>query len=339
MARPLRYEAAGAVYHVMARGDGGREVFETDVDRRAWLEKLEEVSGSHGWRIHAYVLMGNHFHLLLETPEPNLVSGMKWLMGVYSQGWNRRRKRRGHVFQGRYKSVVVSGEGKGQYFRMVADYIHLNPVRSGWVGGTTGRRLRDWRWSSFPYYGRRKAPVWLETGRVLRAFRLSDDRRGGRAYGSYLEARAADREATLNDVALSELRRGWYLGPESFGQRIARALEPVGAAVRKRASVGGAAVRAHDEQEALRLLRQGSELLGLPSRKSELVGHGRWVAEKSLLAALVRRRTGVRNAWLAERLGMNHEVNVTAALRRVRESRDLTKRLVRLEREMEDGER
>lgn len=84
MARPPRYEAAGAVYHVMARGDGGRDVFEEDADRFKWLDRSEEACGKHGWRIHAYVLMGNHFHLLFETPEPNLVNGMKWLMGVFS---------------------------------------------------------------------------------------------------------------------------------------------------------------------------------------------------------------------------------------------------------------
>ena len=94
----------------MARGDGGKSVFETDDDRLACLDALERVCGKYGWKLHAWVLMGNHYHLLLETPEANLVAGMKWLMGVFSQGWNRRRKRRGHVFQGRYNAVVVNGE-------------------------------------------------------------------------------------------------------------------------------------------------------------------------------------------------------------------------------------
>ena len=93
----------------MARGDGGKDVFETDDDRRAFLFRLGQVGGSHGWRIHAWVLMGNHFHLLLETPQANLVSGMKYLMSTFSQGWNRTRQRRGHVFQGRYRSVPVTG--------------------------------------------------------------------------------------------------------------------------------------------------------------------------------------------------------------------------------------
>ncbi|GAA5484542.1 transposase [Haloferula sargassicola] len=179
MARKPRYQAAGAIYHVMARGEGGKDVFEEDVDRKVWLERLGEACGRFGWRVHAWVQMGNHFHLLLETPQPNLVAGMKWFMGVYSQWWNIRRKRRGHVFQGRYKAVVVSGEGKGRYFRIVADYIHLNPVRSGWVGGTTERKVVGWRWSSLPQYAGRKGCEWVETRRVLRAFELEE---GGLAY-------------------------------------------------------------------------------------------------------------------------------------------------------------
>ena len=106
MPRALRYQYAGAVYHLMARGEGGKEVFEDDADRKGFLLRLAKVCGSHGWRVHAWVLMSNHFHLLVETPEANLVTGMKLLLGAFSQGWNRRRMRRGHVFQGRYKSIL-----------------------------------------------------------------------------------------------------------------------------------------------------------------------------------------------------------------------------------------
>ena len=108
MPRTLRHQYAGAVYHLMARGDGGKSIFETDDDGKAFLFRLGQVCASHGWRVHAWVLMNNHFHLLLETPEPNLVTGMKYLLGTFSQGWNARRSRRGHVFQGRYKAVPVS---------------------------------------------------------------------------------------------------------------------------------------------------------------------------------------------------------------------------------------
>jgi putative transposase len=101
MARPLRYEAPGAVYHVMARGDGGRMVFESEWDREDWLRRLGEVCGKYGWRVHAWVLMGNHFHILLETPEANLVAGMKWFMGVFP------------------KVGTGGGSGAGMCFRVV----------------------------------------------------------------------------------------------------------------------------------------------------------------------------------------------------------------------------
>jgi putative transposase len=334
MARPLRYEAAGVVYHVMARGDGGKTVFEEDKDRFSWMDLMERSCARFGWRAHAWVLMGNHFHLLVETPEPNLVAGMKWMLGVFSQGWNRRRQRHGHVFQGRYKAVVVNGEERdGSYFKIVADYIHLNPVRSGWVGGETGKSLRSWRWSSFPCYAGGKVPEWLETGRVLQAFQLSEDRSGGKAYGAYLEARAKDRGAAVKDTSLAELRRGWYLGEKSFGEKLVAALAgQMAPKKRRRDSVGGEAAKAHDEAEAERLTRAGLAALGLPEDSALLSGRGKWVDEKAMVAAILRKRTGARNRWIAKRLGMGHEGSVTRATRWTRENAAGKKRLAVLER-------
>jgi putative transposase len=116
MARPLRFVYPGACYHLMARGDGGKIIFIEKEDHLSFLHGLGSVCGSHGWRVHAWVLMGNHFHLLLETPEANLVSGMRLLLGSFGQGWNRRHQRRGHVFQGRYKSIPVTGSGRRTRF-------------------------------------------------------------------------------------------------------------------------------------------------------------------------------------------------------------------------------
>ncbi|MEO5713040.1 MAG: transposase [Luteolibacter sp.] len=332
MARPLRYEAAGAVYHVMARGDGGKMVFEDDKDRYGWVDLLEKCCARFGWRVHAWVLMGNHFHLLLETPEPNLVAGMKWMLGVFSQGWNRRRQRKGHVFQGRYKAVVVNGEERdGSYFKIVADYIHLNPVRSGWVGGETGKRLRSWRWSSLGAYAGNKQPEWLETGKVQRAFQLSEDNRGGRAYAGYLEARAKDANGAVTDAALKELRRGWYLGEKSFGDRLLEVLAPDAGPKRKKGSVSGEAASAHDEAEAERIAMAALRALEVPTEAEQLQGKGKWIEETTLVATLIRKRTGVKNRWIAERLGMGHEGNVTRALRRFKENPVRQTNLLRLE--------
>lgn len=319
MARPLRYEATGAIYHVMARGDGGKNIFESDDDRQDVLKRLEEVCGSFGWRVHAWVFMGNHFHLLIETPEPNLVKGMKWFMGVISQAWNRRRKRRGHVFQGRYKAVVVNGEESGMYFRIVADYIHLNPVRSGWVGGATGKSLRSYRWSSFAMYLSKRRPEWMETKNVLKAFELEEGRKGTDAYGRYLEKRSKDREGVLNDEALNELRQGWYLGEESFGKKLAKALKA--RTPMQRDSVSGAAARAHDEEEATRLVNLLLEGLDMPKSRVALSGRAKWQQGKALICWIVRKHTGVANKWLADRLSMGHVSSVTRSLRRVRETK------------------
>jgi putative transposase len=338
MARPLRYEAPGAVYHVMARGDGGRIVFESESDREDWLRRLGEVCGKYGWRVHAWVLMGNHFHILLETPEANLVAGMKWFMGVFSQGWNRRRGRRGHVFQGRYKAVIVDGAAGGINFRIVADYVHLNPVRAGLVGGAGGKRLVEWEWSSFPSYaGRRKCPEWLVSARVVAAFELAEGRRGRRSYCRYLEERAKDRKAAMNDEALDELRKGWYLGGEKFRDRILDSMAKGLRAKRRRGSVSGPGARAHDEAEAARIVKAAGRELGLPARLDRMRDRGCYRDERALVAWLVRKRTGATTRWVAERLAMGHPTAVSRAVGRVGREGKLAKRGRELERAVVAG--
>src|SRR5881409_262669 len=128
MPRPLRIEYSGAIYHVLNRGDRRQDIFR----------------GKTEWQIHAYCLMSNHFHLVIETPQPNLVAGMKWLLGVYTKRFNIRHKLCGHVFAGRYKALVVDGSGNG-YLRTVCDYVHLSPVRAKLVRPRTA--LESFRWS------------------------------------------------------------------------------------------------------------------------------------------------------------------------------------------------
>jgi len=132
MARRPRIEFAGAFYHVTSRGDHGEAVYQDDEDRKRFLTCIGEVCGRTGWRIYAFVLMTNHYHLLLETPEPNLVAGMKWLQGTYTQRFNRRHNLGGHLFQGRYKALVIEDEESG-YFLQISSYIYLNPIRAGLV--------------------------------------------------------------------------------------------------------------------------------------------------------------------------------------------------------------
>jgi REP element-mobilizing transposase RayT len=296
----------------MARGDGGDAVFETDDDRKAFLFRLGEVCESHGWRVHAWVLMSNHFHLLLETPQANLVTGMKWLLGTFSQGWNRARRRRGHVFQGRYKSVPVSGtDADPYYFRIVADYIHLNPARAGLAGGKRGP-LVGYPWSSLAAYEKGRGPQWLVFDRVLRAFELARDGRGRRAYVAWLEARAANDGGGIDAEATKALKRGWYLGKESFKDRLLKLVEKP-AARRRGASAarGEGPIRDRGEKEAARLVSEGVRALGLPGDLQGLEKLRKSDPRKVRLALLLRTHTSVSNEWIAGKLAMGHPGGVS----------------------------
>jgi len=278
MPRALRHQYPGAIYHVMARGDGGKPIFEADDDRKAFLFRLGQVCASHGWRVHAWVLMGNHFHLLLETPEPNLVTGMKYLLGTFSQGWNARRSRRGHVFQGRYKSVPVSAAVESPYyFRIVADYIHLNPARAGQVGGNS-RKLIGYKWSSLPCYASGKGPDWLALNRVLDAFELAKDGGGRRAYVAWLEARAESDGGKVDDKAMAALRRGWYLGESTFADKLRALIVPEQTQGNGRDPVA----KSHHEAEAENLVKRAFELWGMQSDPTSLEKFRRVIHGKSL---------------------------------------------------------
>ena len=163
MSRPLRIEFAGALYHVTSRGDGQEDVYLNDQDRRDFLSLLGRVCKRFNWTVHAYCLMSNHYHLLIETPDSNLSQGMRQLNGVYTQHFNRSHDRVGHVFQGRYKAVIVQ---KDSYLLELSRYIVLNPVRARMV-----RSVKDWPWSSYrASCGMSSSPDCLSTDGLLSAF-------------------------------------------------------------------------------------------------------------------------------------------------------------------------
>src|ERR1043166_4581899 len=141
--RALRIEYEGAIYHVMNRGDHREDIFRDDHDRSRFLSALGEACAKTQWQVHAYCLMRNHFHLVLETPQPNLVAGMKWLLGVYTKRFNIRHKLCGHLLAGRYKALIVDSSGNG-YLRTVCDYVHLNPVRAKLVKAGTPLEAFAW---------------------------------------------------------------------------------------------------------------------------------------------------------------------------------------------------
>ena len=188
----------------MSRGDRLEKIYDDDEDRRIFLKTLGEASEKAGWEIHAYCLMSNHFHLVMETPQPTLVAGMKWMLGTYTLRYNARHRQRGHVFAGRYKSLLVDG-GKGNYLRTVSDYVHLNPVRAGLV--REGESLESFEWSSYPQHvkARSKIVSWLRVDRAIGEHAiLRDSARGRRELSQIMEEREQP-----DDESLRQIRRGW----------------------------------------------------------------------------------------------------------------------------------
>ena len=163
MSRPIRIEFQNALYHVTARGDRREDIFEDDEDRLIFLANLELVITQFNWICHAWCLMDNHYHLLIQTPDGNLSKGMRQLNGVYTQASNRRNRRVGHLFQGRFKAILVDSDA---YLLELTRYVVLNPVRAGMV-----KNPADWRWSSYrASVGLEPAASWLAVDGLLAQF-------------------------------------------------------------------------------------------------------------------------------------------------------------------------
>ncbi|MDA1276585.1 MAG: transposase, partial [Verrucomicrobia bacterium] len=216
MPRKPRLEYSGAIYHVMNRGDRREDIFRDEQDREKFLRTLTEACLKTEWQLHAYCLMGNHFHLVIETPQANLVSGMKWLLGVYTKRFNIRHKLCSHLFAGRYKALIVDGSGDG-YLRTVCDYVHLNPVRAKLI--KANESLEEFPWSSYGFYLKRPAerPVWLCVDRLFGERGIPKDSAAGRREFRLQMERRRREEETMDH---SQLRRGWCVGGEEFRKEL-----------------------------------------------------------------------------------------------------------------------
>lgn len=304
MPRQLRVEYPGAIYHVMSRGDRREEIYLDDVDRHDFLKTLGEACQKTGWLVHAYCLMRNHFHLVVETPEANLVAGMGWLLSTYTIRLNRRHKLPGHVFSGRYKSPLVDGSGNG-YFKTVCDYVHLNPVRAGLL--KPEESFAAYPWSSLGWYAAapEHRPAWICVERLLGEHGIARDTSAGRAeFQIRMEARRAEE---MDEETLQAIRQNWWFGTEEFKRELLERMEG-----KLGLHHAGFLHRENSATRAERLIAQ--ELARIGWTEADLASSRKNAPEKLALAARLRKETTLTIKEIAERLKMGTSKSANSKL-------------------------
>jgi putative transposase len=271
------------------------------------------------------VLMGNHYHLVIETPEANLVAGMQWLQNAFTRRFNARHRLWGRLFGDRYKAVVVEG-GSGYYYETLLDYIHLNAVRAKLVQPRRRQSVLDYKWSSVAgghALPARKRPSWLATEAALAAFGCKDTASGRRRWVERLDRRAVEEEGEKCglvalprevDARCSHLRRGWYWGSQAFGEKVLKMAARTLRRNRNRIYRASLERRAHDAARAEQLLEEGLRAARLEmDQLPRLSGAD---ARKVAIARAIWEQTVVSQIWLAARLSMKSAANVSQQLRR-----------------------
>ncbi len=301
MARRPRIEYAGAVYHIINRGNYQQDLFTVGKSGEAFEKALFEAAERCGWVLHAYVIMSNHYHLLLETPEGNLVEGMRWLQGTFANRFNRFHGVRGQVFQGRYKSILVEG---GEYFLGLANYIHLNPVRAGLVAVDN---LRDYPLSSYPRYFKRNFPGVLCRDVFLAAAALPSTISGMKRYADQLRL-VDEADPQKRDALYKKYQRGMIIGSAKFRKETFREFSKM--EVRK--DWGGKALRILNEEKWELLVSEALQELG---KSEKNIQEDRKGAEwKGQIARILRRKTSATNPWISQRLNMGHPTCVSSLI-------------------------
>jgi len=292
------------MYHVMSRGDRREKIFLDDVDRHDFLKTMAQACQKTGWQVHAYCLMSNHYHLVLETPEPNLVPGMAWLQSTYTIRLNHRHKLVGHVFSGRYRAQLVEGSGDG-YLRTACDYVHLNPVRAKLL--RPEERLLSYPWSSFGWYlaAPEHRPAWIRVDRLLGEHGIQEDTAAARRQ---FEQRMEKRRLEESDPEmLKQMQRGWCLGGGAFKKEML---------VRMEGNLGehhsGELHRASAQAKAERLVAEELQRLGWA--EADLAARRKNDPAKLELAARLRRETTLPLKAIAARVHLGTSKTANAKL-------------------------
>ena len=303
MARKLRIEYEGAMYHVINRGNYRRDVFGSVGAAQAFTEALGEACEQFGWCLHSYVIMRNHYHLALETPQANLVAGMHWLQSTFSTRFNRYRSENGHLFQGRYQALLV--ENTAALVRVV-NYIHLNPVRAGIVSAD---KIPGFRWSSLPRFMRGDCPAWLSPRQWLEYLGWDGTSAGWQSYTNYLVSLAAN-SAEQDRQGFKELSRGWAIGTHGWRQALAK----------KYAQLALSQGIERQQLQEIREIRWSIELASIlqisGKTPEDAKREPKAIAWKIKAAMYLRKHAGAPHAWIARELHMGNPNSVRVYLAR-----------------------
>ncbi|MFC1761593.1 transposase [Planctomycetota bacterium] len=298
MPRSLRIEYPGAVYHVLNRGNYRHAIFDGDDRKLAFEEMLSQTCERTGWIVHAFALLDNHYHICLETPDANLSAGMQWLQSSFANYFNRSVREQGHVFQGRYKSLVVERDA---YLGPLLNYIHLNPLRASLEDAES---LGTWRWSSLWYlfHKRKRWPTMDLSPCLYYAGGLTDTPAGRKNYCEYLAWLSTSNKAK-KEQAFARMCRGWALGTREFKKDLM---------TEDRAE--GAERLGHVSQEARELYweRLLEQMLTFHGKTQSDIDRERKSAEwKVMIAHYLKRHTAVTNGWLSRHLNMGITTGVS----------------------------
>lgn len=294
MARRPRIEFAGAIYHVLNRGNYKADLFETAGAASAFVECLFQTCERMGWRLHAYSLMRNHYHLAVETPTGNLVNGVHWLQSTFGNRFNRFRGEHGRAFQGRYQAILVE---PGRHLAQLVDYIHLNPVRAHVV---TLDQLAQFRWSSYRYFTREASdrPAFLLCQDWLREKGgLTDSPAGWAAYRDHLAWLMAD-EGRQKEAAFERMSQGWVHGGDAYQKNLLGKFKRMPNAQ----DWGGGEVAEINRLEWRRLFARA--LLILDRDPADAHSTPKSAPWKIAVATWLKQRSSVSNRWLTEHLRM-----------------------------------
>lgn len=323
MPRAPRIEFENAIYHVMARGNRQEPIVFSDEDRELFVKTLSDACTRSGWEVFAWVLMDNHYHLVFRTPQANLVAGMQWFQNAYTRRLNSRHQLWGHLFGGRYRSILVENDSHGgsmwrDYLTTVIDYVHLNPGRDGLVDGGEVS-CADYEWSSVATgyaLPPSKRPPWMIVEEGLDLFGYRDSAANRRKFIDRLDDWVWEEkgEPEMEGVSVeTRVKRGWFWGSQSFQERMFEHLDQEG--VREsRDYQSSQTEQDYNENRALEIMAEAEDFFGEAITDLCEVIRGDWT--RHAIAWAIARETTVSQKWIAENVNLKSAANASQQIRR-----------------------